>query len=49
MDLVVEAKVAVELKSIEKLLPLHQAQLLTYLLQRHARRTIDQLQRENAA
>jgi GxxExxY protein len=33
MDLVVEAKVAVELKSksIEKLLPLHQAQLLTYL------------------
>lgn len=31
MDLVVEAKVAVELKSIDKLLPVHQAQLLTYL------------------
>ncbi len=31
MDLVVEAKVAVELKSIDKLLPVHQAQLLTWL------------------
>jgi GxxExxY protein len=31
MNFVVEDKVAIELKSIEKLLPIHQAQLLTYL------------------
>jgi GxxExxY protein len=31
MDVVVEGKVLVELKSIDKLLPVHQAQLLTYL------------------
>jgi GxxExxY protein len=31
MDLVVAEKVAVELKSVEKVLPIHQAQLLTYL------------------
>ena len=31
MDLVVAEKVAVELKSVEKILPIHQAQLLTYL------------------
>jgi len=31
IDLLVENKVAVELKSVEKLLPIHQAQLLTYL------------------
>ena len=31
IDLVVSGKVAVELKSIEKLLPLHHAQLMTYL------------------
>jgi len=31
IDLLVEGKVAVELKSVEKLLPIHQAQLLTYL------------------
>ena len=31
MDLVVEDKVAVELKSVEKILPIHQAQLMTYL------------------
>ena len=31
LDLVVENCVIVELKSIEKLLPIHQAQLLTYL------------------
>ena len=31
MDLVVEAKVAVELKSVDRVLPIHQAQLLTYL------------------
>jgi len=31
MDLVVDGKVAVELKSVEKLLPVHEAQLLTYL------------------
>ena len=31
MDLVVEGKVAVELKSVEKILPIHQAQLMTYL------------------
>jgi GxxExxY protein len=31
MDLIVGRKIAVELKSIEKILPSHQAQLLTYL------------------
>jgi len=31
IDLLVDGKVAVELKSVEKLLPIHQAQLLTYL------------------
>jgi GxxExxY protein len=31
MDLLVEGNLIVELKSIEKLLPIHQAQLLTYL------------------
>jgi GxxExxY protein len=31
IDLLVENKVAVELKSVEKILPIHQAQLLTYL------------------
>jgi GxxExxY protein len=31
MDLVVEDKVLIELKSIDKILPVHQAQLLTYL------------------
>ncbi len=30
-DLVVEDKVIVELKAVEKLLPVHEAQLLTYL------------------
>jgi GxxExxY protein len=31
MDIVVNDKVIVELKTVEKLLPIHQAQLLTYL------------------
>jgi len=31
LDLVVENKVIVELKAIEKLLPIHEAQLLSYL------------------
>ncbi len=31
MDIVVEDSVVVELKTVEKLLPIHQAQLLTYL------------------
>ena len=31
LDLLVEDKVVVELKAIEKLLPIHDAQLLTYL------------------
>ncbi len=31
MDLVVEDNVAVELKSVDRLLPIHQAQLMTYL------------------
>ena len=31
MDLVVAGKIAVELKSVNKILPIHQAQLLTYL------------------
>ena len=31
MDLVVEELVVVELKTVEKLLPIHEAQLLTYL------------------
>ncbi|CAE7457473.1 unnamed protein product, partial [Symbiodinium sp. CCMP2456] len=31
LDLLVEGKVIVELKSIETLLPIHEAQLLTYM------------------
>lgn len=31
MDLVVENKIIVELKAVEQLLPIHEAQLLTYL------------------
>lgn len=31
IDLVIDDKVAVELKSVDKILPIHQAQLLTYL------------------
>lgn len=31
MDMVVGTKVVVELKAVEKLIPLHEAQLLTYL------------------
>ncbi len=31
LDLVVERSIVVEIKSVEQLLPLHQAQLLTYL------------------
>ena len=31
MDLVVADKIAIEVKSIEKILPIHEAQLLTYL------------------
>jgi GxxExxY protein len=31
LDLVVESEVVVELKAVERLLPLHEAQLLTYL------------------
>ena len=31
LDLVIESSVVVELKSVEQLLPLHQAQLLSYL------------------
>ena len=31
MDLVVDDKVAIEIKSIDKILPIHEAQLLTYL------------------
>ena len=31
IDLLVEKEVIVELKAVEKLLPIHQAQLLTYL------------------
>ena len=31
MDLIVEREVVLELKAIEKILPVHEAQLLTYL------------------
>ncbi|HUX62599.1 GxxExxY protein [Sulfuricella sp.] len=31
MDLVVEGEIVVELKTVEKILPIHEAQLLTYL------------------
>jgi GxxExxY protein len=31
LDMVVESRLIVELKTVEKLLPIHQAQLLTYL------------------
>ena len=32
LDLVVEDELIVELKTVEKLLPIHEAQLLTYLI-----------------
>lgn len=31
LDLIVEDRVVVEVKAVEKLLPIHEAQLLTYL------------------
>jgi GxxExxY protein len=31
MDIVIEESLVVELKNVEKLLPVHEAQLLTYL------------------
>jgi GxxExxY protein len=31
LDLIVEDEIVVELKAVERLLPLHEAQLLTYL------------------
>lgn len=31
MDIVVDGKLVIEIKSVDKLLPLHEAQLLTYL------------------
>ena len=31
MDLIIERTLLVELKSVDRLLPIHQAQLLTYL------------------
>jgi GxxExxY protein len=31
IDLIVEKEIIIELKSVEKLLPIHEAQLLTYL------------------
>lgn len=31
MDLVVESKVLLELKAVEKVLPIHEAQMLSYL------------------
>jgi GxxExxY protein len=37
IDLVVRDEVIVELKAVEKLLPVHQAQLLTYLKLAHKR------------
>jgi GxxExxY protein len=37
IDLLVEEKVVVELKAIEKILPVHEAQLLTYLKLAHKR------------
>jgi GxxExxY protein len=37
IDLVVQDEVIVELKAVEKLLPIHQAQLLTYLKLAHKR------------
>lgn len=38
MDLLVNAEVIVELKAIEKLLPIHEAQLLTYMKLANIRR-----------
>ncbi len=37
IDLLVEDEVILELKAVEKLLPIHQAQLLTYLKLAHKR------------
>jgi GxxExxY protein len=36
MDLVVEDKLVVEVKAVEKILPVHKAQLLTYVRHVHA-------------
>jgi GxxExxY protein len=37
IDLIVQDEVILELKAVEKLLPIHQAQLLTYLKLAHKR------------
>jgi GxxExxY protein len=37
LDLIVEEKVIMELKAVEKILPIHEAQLLTYLRLSHYR------------
>jgi GxxExxY protein len=37
LDLVVEAEIIVEIKAVEKLLPIHEAQLLSYLRLAHKR------------
>lgn len=37
LDLLVEDKIVVEIKSVDELLPVHQAQLLTYLRLSHKR------------
>ena len=47
MDLVVEDEVVVELKAIEKILPVHEAQLLTYM--KPARKSVGLLINFNTA
>jgi GxxExxY protein len=49
VDFIVENCVLVDLKAVEKLLPLHLAQVLTYLKQRSSARAIDQFQRPPSA
>ena len=46
VDLLVEERVIVELKSVDKILPIHEAQLLSYLrLEQSESWTVDKLQR----
>ena len=45
LDIVVEGAIILELKSVERLLPIHDAQLLTHLKLAHLSRIASQLQR----
>jgi len=46
IDLLVDDSLIIELKSVDKILPIHQAQLLTYEVIGHINRPVDKLQRQ---